>query len=97
MYAPFSLFEKKNVKKGPLFPILKQSTSIHNNNPASVVSVVLQKHYFHSICAFSKKKKPVDWLRSCAFALIAYNFTRYKCYKNKISHISKLPSWQHFC
>ena len=59
MYAHLSLFESKQIYaiNGPLFPILKRSTSIHNNNPALVVSIVLQKHYFHGICAFSKKKQ----------------------------------------
>ena len=50
MYAHLSLFESKPIYviNGPLFPITKHSTSIHKNNPAFVVSIVLQKHYFHS-------------------------------------------------
>ena len=45
MYAHLPFFESKQiyVKKGPLFPILKRSTSIHKNNPALVVSNVLAK------------------------------------------------------
>ena len=45
MYAHLSLFESKQIYviKGPLFPILKRPTSIHKNNPALVVSIVLQK------------------------------------------------------
>ena len=61
MYARLSLFVSKPIYviNGPLFPILKRSTSTHKNNPALVVhvSIVLQKHYFHGICAFSKKIK----------------------------------------
>ena len=49
LYVYLSLFN------GPLFLILKRSTSIHNNNPALIVSIVLKKHYFHGICAFSNK------------------------------------------
>ena len=71
MYAQLSLFESKQIYiiKGPLFPILKRSTSIHKNNLALVVSIVLQKHYFHGICVFSKNT--VNCVRSCAFAQIA--------------------------
>ena len=78
MYAHLSLFESKEIYviKGPLFPRLKRSTSIHKNNPELVVSIVLQKHYFHGICVFLKKT--VNFTRSCAFAQIA-NFTGYKC------------------
>ena len=59
MHAHLSLFESRQIYviKGPLFPILKRSTSIHKNNPALVVSIVLLKHYFPGICAFSKKRK----------------------------------------
>ena len=73
MYALLSLFKSKQIYviKGPLFSILKRSTSIHKNNPALVVSIVCKKkHYFHGICAFSKKN-PVNFTRSCAFAQIA--------------------------
>ena len=67
MYAHLSLFgNKMTIIKGPLFPIFKWSTSIHENNPALVVSIVLQKHYFHDICTFSKKT--VNFTGSCAFA-----------------------------
>ena len=69
MYAHLSLFESKQIYviKDLLFPILKRSTSIHKNNPALVASIVLHKHYFHGICAFSKKKT-VNFTRSCALA-----------------------------
>ena len=67
----YRFLEKITIKKGPLFPISKRSTSIHKNNPAYSmgyiwVSIVLQKHYFHGIYAFSKKKG--NFTRSCAFA-----------------------------
>ena len=64
-------------KKGPLFPIFKRSTSIHKNNSALVVSIVLQKHYFHGICTFSKKKQLIS--RVLVRSLKKSNFTRYKC------------------
>ena len=55
MYAHLSHFKSKQIYviKGPIFPISKRSTSIHKNNPALDVSIVLQKHHFHGICAFS--------------------------------------------
>ena len=54
MYAHLSLFESKQIYviKGPLFPILNRSTSIHKNNSALVVSIVLQKHYFTKFTVF---------------------------------------------
>ena len=59
MYAHLSLFESKQIYviNGPLFPILKRFISIHKNNPTLVVSIVLQKHYFHGICTFYKNKQ----------------------------------------
>ena len=62
MYEHLSLFESKQVYviNRPLFPILKRSTSIKKNNPALVVSIVLQKHYFYGICVFSKKKQIIS-------------------------------------
>ena len=57
MYAHLSPFgEKNDDRKGPVFTIFKSSTSIHKCNPALVVSIVLQKYYFHGICGFSIKK-----------------------------------------
>ena len=56
MYAHLSLFEKKTIQKGPLFPIFKKSSSIHKNNSALIASIVLKKIYSHGICALSKKK-----------------------------------------
>ena len=57
MYAYLSHFEKKiTIQKGPLFPNFKRSPSIHKNNPALVVSIVLEKIYFHGICALFKKQ-----------------------------------------
>ena len=61
MYAHLLLFgNKMTIKKDPLYLIFKRSTSIHKNNPALVVSIVLQKHYFHGICTFSKKKQLIS-------------------------------------
>ena len=54
MYAHLLLFEKKTIQKGPLFPIFKRSSSIHENNTTLVASIVLKKIYFHGICALSK-------------------------------------------
>ena len=64
MYAHLSLFERKQIYviNGPLFPILM--------NTALIVWIVLQKHYFHGICAFLKKTTG-NFTRSCAFAQIA--------------------------
>ena len=47
--------------------VFERSTSIHKNSPALVLPIVLQKHQFHDICEFSKKKT-VNFTRSCAFA-----------------------------
>ena len=57
LYAHVSLFERKQIYviKGPLCSILKRLTSINKNIPALIISIVLQKHYCHGICAFSKK------------------------------------------
>ena len=54
----YCFLEKNDDKKGPLQFI--------KNNPALVVSIILQKHHFHGICAFSKKKI-VNFTRLCAF------------------------------
>ena len=63
-----AFWNKNDDRKGPLFTIFKSSTSIYKCNPALVVSIVLQKHYFHGICGFSIKKKTFNFTRSCAFA-----------------------------
>ena len=94
MYAHLLPFEKKTTQKGPIFPILKRSPSIHKNNPALVASIVLKKIYFHGICALSKKNT-FNFTRSCAFAQKA-KFYALKMLKNKISRILKLPSWQYW-
>ena len=61
MYANLSLFQKKYyVKKDQPFLTLKRSTSILKNNPTLVVSIVLQKYYFHGVCEFSIKKKQLN-------------------------------------
>ena len=54
MYVHLTLFEK-TIQNGPLFPIFRKSSSIHENNPALIASIVLKKIYFHGICALSKK------------------------------------------
>ena len=84
MYVHLTLFEK-TIQNVPLFPIFRKSSSIHENNPAFIASIVLKKIYFHGICALSKKT--VNFTRSCAFAQKA------KCYalkmlKNTKSHAS---------
>ena len=61
----FIAFWKKNDdKKGPLFSIFKRSPKeplqLIKNNHAMVVSIVLQKHYFYGICAFSKKTQLIS-------------------------------------
>ena len=86
MYVHLTLFEKKYDTKRFIFPIFRESSSIHKNNPALIASIVLKKIYFHGICALSKKK-PVNFTRSCLFAQKA------KCYalkmlKNTKSHAS---------
>ena len=82
MYAHLSLFGKKTIQKGPLFPIFKKSSSIHKNNSALIASIVLKKIYSHGICAHSKKKIQ----GSFAFAQKA-KFYSLKMLKNK-SHAS---------
>ena len=72
MYAHLLPFEKKTIRKGPLFPIFKRPSSIHKNNPALVASIVLKKFYFHGICALSNKTISCVLLRS----LKKPNFTR---------------------
>ena len=56
--------------------VFERSTSIHKNSPALVVPIVLQKHQFHGICEFSKKKQSSS--RVLVRSLKKSNFTRYK-------------------
>ena len=55
---------------------------IASNAVSSVVSIVLQKHYFHDICIFSKKytiKQLNSRVLACAFTQKNQNFERYTC------------------
>ena len=97
MYAHLSLFESKQIYviKGALFSILKRSTSIYKNNPALVVSIVLQKHYFTVFVRFLKKT--VHFTRSCAFAQIAQFYELQMIKKQNHTHpkaakLATLPS-----
>ena len=83
-YYYLSLFGKKKIQKGQLFPIFKKSSSIHKNNPALIASIVWKKIYFHGICALSKKT--TNFTRFCAFAQKA-KFDALKMFINK-SHTS---------
>ena len=46
---------KKTTKKQTMIHCLLLFKLIASNAIASVVSIVLQNHYFHDICIFSKK------------------------------------------
>ena len=74
MYSHLLFFKKKYDTKGPLFPIFKRSSSIHKNNPALVASIVLEKIYFHGICALSKKIHLFSCVHVCS--LKKPHFTR---------------------
>ena len=56
---------------------------IASNAISSVVSIVLQNHYFHDICIFSKKEYTIEQLISrvlaCAFTPKNPNFALYTC------------------
>ena len=55
---------------------------IASNAIASVVSIVLQNHYFHDICIFSKKntiKQLISRVLSCAFTPKNPNLGLYTC------------------
>ena len=88
MYAHLSHFESKQIYViyGPLFPILKRSTSIHESNPALIVSIVLQKHYFHVFFFAFSKKKPGNFTFSCAFAQIAQFYALQMLKKHNLMH-----------
>ena len=60
MYAHLSVFESKQIYfiKGTLFPI--GPLQFIKNNLALVASIDMQKHYFHGICAFSKKTQLIS-------------------------------------
>ena len=94
MYVLLTLFEEKNtIQKGPLFPIFRKSSSIHEINPALIASIVLKKIYFYGICALSKNNGYFHaflCVRSRSQILRVKNVKKYK-----ISRILTLPSWQH--
>ena len=95
MYVLLTRFEEKNtIQKGPLFPIFRKSSSIHEINPALIASIVLKKIYFHGICALSKNNGYFHaflCIRSKSQILRVKNVKKYK-----ISRILTLPSWQHW-
>ena len=65
-----------------------------SNARSLVISIVLQKHYFHDICTFSKNNynKTFNFTRSCAYTQKA-KFCALHVLK-KITH-SKAPTWQY--
>ena len=93
MYAHLLPFDKKNDKKGPLFPNLKRSPSIHKNNPALVASIVLKKIYFHGICALSKKIHLILCVRSKSKILRVKNVKKQNLTHPKAAKLATLTVW----
>ena len=89
----YRFLKKKYDTKGPLFPIFKNSCSIHKNNRALIASIVLKKSTPTVFVRFLKK--PINFTCSCAFAQKAKFYALKMLKKTKISRILKLPSWQH--
>ena len=60
-------------KKMTINKVFERSTSIYKSSHALVVPIVLQKHQFHGICEFSKKKQAISRVHSKSLILRATN------------------------
>ena len=93
MYAHLSLFEKKTIQKGPLFPIFKMSSSIHKNSSALIASIVLKKIYSHVFVRFLKKQFHAFFcIRSKSQILRVKNVKKTNLTHPKAAKLATLPS-----